>query len=63
MVIIDYYHSLSLKEKAAFRLEVMRQTKMSNSAFYKKIKKNTFKPAEVMMITSIMEDFINAGEN
>lgn len=63
MVIIDYYKSLDKKEKSIFREEVLTETQMSYPSFFYKIRNNSFKPAEKMMITAIIDRRTNAGKN
>jgi len=57
----DYYNSLDHAVKMLFKREVVKQLECSERTFALRMKKGDFRPAEIMMIQSIISNktFLN----
>ena len=64
MSIFDYYNSLSIKQKTAFRNKCMEKCGISYPSFQLKVKKQTWSKLEKEAVENIIkEEISNAGEN
>lgn len=63
MITIDYYNSLSNDERRYLRDEILKETGISYSGFYVKLKANRFKILERRKIQEIISRFEHARKD